>query len=102
MNNVASGETRRRWVGAAAFGGLLALSGLALPVSAFVVEAISERAENWIVVVYAALMLLAGAAVGMLVPATPALPSRGRRAAIWAGLGLLAAVVGFFLWLITV
>lgn len=97
-----SSAVGRRWQRAAAFAGLLALSGLALPLSAYVVEGISQRAENWIIVVYLLVMLLAGAAVGALLPVAEASRPKARRAGVWAGLGLLAGVVGFTVWLFAI
>ncbi len=79
---------------------LVALAGYALPVSAFVVEAISPRAENWIVVVQIVGMVIVGAAMGAFVPALSAAGTRLRRAAIWAAVALLATLVGDVLWFV--
>ncbi len=97
--------TRHRRSGTAlrivVFVGLVALAALLLPVSAYVVEAISERAENWTLVVQLTLVTLIAAGVGVSVPGlSRAGASRGRRAAVWAATGLAAALVGNAIWLL--
>jgi len=74
------------------FVGLVVVAAYALPVSAAAVEAVSNRAENWIVVAYLALVVLFGAMVGALVPrSSTARTRRGARAAMgrrWAPRGV--------------
>ena len=61
------------------FVGLVVVAAYALPVSAAAVEAVSNRAENWIVVAYLALVVLFGAMVGALVPRSSTARTRGAR-----------------------
>jgi uncharacterized membrane protein len=91
----------RHWVRLGAFLGLVLASGLALPLSAYAVEAISAGAENWIFVVYLAVMAVLGAGVGALLGrlAPDHAPSR-RGVLSWAGLGVLAAALGAVVWLV--
>lgn len=94
---------RSVWLRVGAFAALVALSGLALPLSAYVVEAVSSRAENWIIVMYLALMAALGGAVGAGAPAlSPPALSRRRAVLLWGILGLVAATVGATLWLVLV
>ncbi|MDQ3973562.1 MAG: hypothetical protein M3276_04375 [Actinomycetota bacterium] len=90
---------RRHWARAAAFVAMCGVAALLLPVSAYAVEALSERAENWILVVQFVLMALVGAVVGVLLRGLgPAAASPARRAAVWAAVGLLAAALADGLW----
>ncbi len=82
------------------FVGLVVVAAYALPVSAAAVEAVSNRAENWIVVAYLALVGLFGAMVGALVPRSSTAPTRRGRALRWAGAGLLAAFIAYAVWLL--
>lgn len=101
MDGSDAAQPRRPWVRTAVFAGLVVVAGLALPLSAFVVEAVSSRAENWIIVVQLAITALVGAGAGALLPALgPPAASRGRRATTWAAFGLLAAAVADALWLV--
>jgi len=82
------------------FVGLVVVAAYALPVSAAAVEAVSNRAENWIVVAYLALVVLFGAMVGALVPRSSTARTRRGRALRWAGAGLLAAFIAYAVWLL--
>lgn len=88
------------WVRLLLFVGLVVVAAYALPVAAATVEAVSARAENWILVVYLALVALVGAGVGALVPRSSTAPTRRGRALRWAGAGLLAAFIGYSVWLL--
>ena len=68
------------WARLLLFVGLVVVAAYALPVSAATVEAISARAENWIVVVYCALVALVGAGVGAFVPKSSRANTRARSA----------------------
>jgi hypothetical protein len=94
---------RRRGIRAGTFVGLLAVSALVLPLSAYAVEAVSTRAENWIAVVYLAVMTLLGAGLGAALHErmTPG-GSQRRTVVTWAVMGLVAGLVGFVLWVVTV
>ncbi len=97
---------RRRIVLAAwlaALVGTVALAiaaGGAMPVSALIVEAISDRAENWIFVVYVVIVVAAGAAIGAALPKSSTAERRRGRVLRWAGAGVGAAIVGSAVWLV--
>ena len=87
----------------AVFVGLVALTGLTLPLSTYVVEAVSSRAENWTIVVYVVVMAVLGGVLGTAVRAlSPPTASRRRAALVWGGLGMLAALCGAVIWLVLV
>ena len=97
------GGGRRAGLRAGAFVALLLVAAVALPVSAYVVEAFSSRAENWILVVYLVIVAAVGASIGAAVPAVgPATATPGRRAIVWAGFALVAAVVSYGIWLVVI
>lgn len=95
-----SRATLPSWARLLLFIGLVVVAAFALPVSAAAVEAVSARAENWILVVYLALVVVVGAMVGALVPKSSGAPTRRGRALRWAGAGFLAAFIGYFAWLL--
>ena len=75
--------------------GLLTAGILSLPVVASVLD--GQGTENWIIPVDLLLMAGIGAGAGLALPAlTPPGSSTGRRALIGAAWGLLAALVGLF------
>lgn len=85
----------------AAFVSLVAAAAVLLPLSALVVEALSERAENWILVLQLVLVTALGTAAGGYLPGLgPAGWSRRRRIAVWAGLALVAAAIADGIWLL--
>ena len=88
------------WVRLALFVGLVVVAVYALPVSAWAVEAVSARAENWISVVYLALVVVIGAAVGAFTPKSSTARTRGGRTLRWAGAALLAAYIAYSGWLL--
>lgn len=96
-------DSRRNAVRLVAFLALVAVSGLVLPLSAYLVEAVSSTAENWTIVVYVVVMAVLGGALGTGVRAlSPPATSRRRAALIWGGLGMLAALCGALIWLVLV
>ena len=96
-------DDRRNLLRIGTFIALVTITGLTLPLSAYVVEAVSSRAENWIMVVYVVVMALLGGTLGVAVGAlTPPTSSRRRAALMWGGLGMLAAVIGAVIWLVVV
>ncbi|MBA2529781.1 MAG: hypothetical protein H0V19_07465 [Euzebyales bacterium] len=88
------------WARLLLFVALVVVAAYALPVSAAIVEAVSARAENWILVVYLTLVALVGAGVGAFVPRSSTARTRRGRALRWAGAGLLAAFIGYSVWLL--
>src|SRR5687768_10979164 len=94
-----SGTTLPRWARLLLFLGLLVVAWFALPIAAATVEAVSDRAENWIVVVYIAIVVAIGAAVGALVPSSSTATTARGRALRWAGAGLIAALLTWVVWL---
>ncbi len=84
----------------AALRSLVVVAAFALPASAAGVEAVSARAENWILVVYVAVMVAIGATVGAFVPKSSTASTRRGRALRWAGAGFLAAFIGYSAWLL--
>lgn len=97
-----SGGASPLWARLLLFVGLVVVAAYALPVSAAAVEAVSNRAENWIVVAYLAVVVLVGAMVGALVPRSSTAPTRRGRALRWAGAGLLAAFIAYAVWLLLI
>lgn len=87
-------------VRAALFVALVIAAGGALPVSAVIVEAISEQAENWIVVLHVVIVVAAGAAIGAALPKSSTAERRRGRVLRWAGAGLAAAVLGSVVWVL--
>lgn len=98
---VSAPPTSRHWARLGAFLVLAGLAALLLPLAAVVVEAVAATAENWIIVVQFVLMAGIGAALGRrFVSLGPEAMAAGPRMAMWAGAGLLAAVLADGLWLL--
>lgn len=99
----ASAPARGRVARVTAFVALVCAAAVLLPVSALVVEALAERAENWILVLQLVLVVGLGALGAVLVPRLgPAAWPPAARAALWAGVGLVAAMVANAGWLLLV
>jgi hypothetical protein len=82
-------------------GGLILVGAatFALPVSAYVVEAIDEGARNSIVVLHLFLSGAVGGAMGAVWPDLgPRAAPTGRRVLVWGVLGLAAALVAGAVW----
>lgn len=80
---------------------LAGVASVLLPLSALVVEAIGDTAENWIIVVQLVLMVGLGAALGRRFEVlSPEAMAAGPRMAVWGGVGLLAALLADGLWLL--
>lgn len=95
------GARRGGVVRVTAFALLVAAAALLLPVSALTVEALAERAENWILVLHVAVVAGVGAAAGALLRRLgPTRWSAARRAVVWAGIAMIAAAVANLIWLV--
>lgn len=87
------------WLRGAAVLGLLLVAAVLLPVSAFVVEAVSDRAENWILPLQVVLMALLGAGVGVVLHRVgPRATAVTRAVLVWGAVGLLAAAMTDAAW----
>lgn len=75
---------------------LVALAGFALPVSAWVLGAISDRAENWIMVLQFVIVFAVAAAFTLRPSAQR---SRGRALAVAFGAAVIAVLVANAVWL---
>ncbi len=93
-------EASPLWARLLLFLSLVVVAGFALPVAAFFVEAVSARAENWILWVHLVLVVLVAATIGPLVPKSSSAPTRRGRAVRWAVAGVLAAGVAYAVWLL--
>lgn len=91
----------RHWARLGTFLMLAGMASVLLPLSAVVVEAIADTAENWIIVVQLVLMAGIGAALGRrFAVLSPDAMAAGPRMAVWGGVGLLAALLADGLWLL--
>ena len=97
--NVTAGRGPGLLIRGGAFLALVGISALALPVAAYTVEALSPRAENWIVVLQLVLMAGAGALTGGLL-ARLGTRSTARNALAWGALGVVATIVADAVWLV--
>lgn len=88
---------RTRLHPALAFAFLVGLAGLALPAAAWLVEAVSDRAENAILPLQAALVALV--AIGVALWRAPA-DQRGRRLITAVAMALGAVLVADAVWLL--
>ncbi|MEX0657846.1 MAG: hypothetical protein WD080_01810 [Egibacteraceae bacterium] len=91
----------RHWARLGTFLMLAGVASVLLPLSALVVEAIADTAENWVIVVQLVLTAGLGAVLGRRFEVlSPDAMAVGPRMAMWGGVGLLAALLADGLWVL--